>query len=908
MARDLDGLKAALAANARSVLPQWFPEGIVQGRSFCLGSVGGERGMSLKVDLQSGRWRDWASGESGSNLLELYMQHHRIELTKAYDDLAPSYGLNGTAVAAPVRRGPGRPPKPKPLPPEPDDVQDIEIPTSAPPPQSTDPAVTIYRYLDMAEQLLYVVYRRDLPDGGKKVWPLVRGVRNGKPGWYSKHPPAPKALYNLPGLVGTGDMPVFLVSGEKCVDALRSVLSKYPVLTWAGGDQHVSRADWSPLAGRKVWYWPDADESGAASVDQVGRELSSQGATVSVLAIPPEVLEQLPEDKRRKADVADLIERGLYSRDLLQRIVKARRPWSSEAPAEVAPAPVTDTVVAVTGEAAGAGLPIALGMIGERAAVLDQRGPTVHTFTSGDGGKKALGNRAALADWERSKWATEGRGRITVDYDAAANEYFEACMVRGQLEPDRVRGKGVYLDGGRVVANLCREGLLVDGALVGFAEFQRSSRHYYVCSGAEVQRIDPMTLEESAGIAKMVCGLRWADPFYGVALAGWLATAPITGAMPWRANLWLSGQSGSGKSTIMNHLARPLLSPVALQTQGNTTEAGVRQRISGCAIPVLWDEFEAESERDNARRQAVMELVRLSTQGMGEIHKGSAGGGAGVRYTICATWLFASVNTQQQLRADARRILNIELAAPSTDKATRAVETAQFVELERQLRAWDERIGHRWVWRAVSMVKVINRTRRVLVELMTGRTTRATADQIAPLLAGYWSLLSDQVPTEPQARELIESTYERWVSTGSGAMEATEQPDEFTLLDTMLDMQVNVTLEDGDRTSSQRVALRELVAKAADLGFEGNYPNRALSRFGLRVCGEHLLIANRHPELKRLLSDTPWAGGWRQVLARIPGALRGDKVSPRSFHVDGRLAPPSRGVMVPLSFCRLKDV
>lgn len=325
MARQLDALKQALLAQHESILPRWFPNGRWEGGVFMLGDLSGAPGRSLKV-RKDGYWKDWASGEGGTNLLELYVQAHKIEVTAAYDQLAPEFGLNGhdrlAASPRPLTASKGlKSPK------EPE--QPIEMPTEAPAPRFRDPpegVQSLFEYRDLDNRLLCVVRRIDYPDQSKDVRPWVR--IGGK--WVCKGPRAPKPLYNQPSLAGIpADRWVILVSGEKCVDALQPLLVAkdgkvlHPVLTWMGGDQAVHKADWSPLADRRILYWPDADESGKATILPVCELLQAQRCRVNVVAIPDNVLAQLPENSRQKADVADLIRAGLFDLKLLKRMKDA---------------------------------------------------------------------------------------------------------------------------------------------------------------------------------------------------------------------------------------------------------------------------------------------------------------------------------------------------------------------------------------------------------------------------------------------------------------------------------------------------------------------------------------------------------------------------------------------------------
>ena len=55
---------AALAA-CPGLLTQWFPNGRPQGQEFRVGSLEGERGQSLSINMTSGLWKDFVQRTSG---------------------------------------------------------------------------------------------------------------------------------------------------------------------------------------------------------------------------------------------------------------------------------------------------------------------------------------------------------------------------------------------------------------------------------------------------------------------------------------------------------------------------------------------------------------------------------------------------------------------------------------------------------------------------------------------------------------------------------------------------------------------------------------------------------------------------------------------------------------------------
>lgn len=139
-----------------------------------------------------------------------------------------------------------------------------------------------YRWEDGS--LFGYVLRHDLRDGDKET-PMVMWVRlpNGDECWCRYPFPKPRPIYGLESL---GDArQVIVVEGEKCKDALASATGRV-VVSWAGGTQGVKHADWSPLAGRNVVNWPDADAPGLATADEIGAILTAmEGTTYRALDV-----------------------------------------------------------------------------------------------------------------------------------------------------------------------------------------------------------------------------------------------------------------------------------------------------------------------------------------------------------------------------------------------------------------------------------------------------------------------------------------------------------------------------------------------------------------------------------------------------------------------------------------------
>jgi hypothetical protein len=67
------------------------------------------------------------------------------------------------------------------------------------------------------------------------------------------------------------------------VDAAAALFSDSAVMTWHGGTNAACKADWRPLAGRRVVIWPDNDDAGQKAARWGIRTISSPAIRVSML-------------------------------------------------------------------------------------------------------------------------------------------------------------------------------------------------------------------------------------------------------------------------------------------------------------------------------------------------------------------------------------------------------------------------------------------------------------------------------------------------------------------------------------------------------------------------------------------------------------------------------------------------
>lgn len=175
-----------------------------------------------------------------------------------------------------------------------------------------------WNYRDTQGRLLFLVCRFIDKDGKKEDRPLsYRKYKSGKSCWAWKGLDAPRPLYGLDRLAKRPDAPVIVCEGEKATDAATALFPNHVAVTSPNGAGSPHKADWMPLAGRKVTIWPDHDDDGRKYAQSVARLAKQAGAEcVRIVTVP--------DDFRNKWDLADELPEGRTQSDLESLLDKAQ--------------------------------------------------------------------------------------------------------------------------------------------------------------------------------------------------------------------------------------------------------------------------------------------------------------------------------------------------------------------------------------------------------------------------------------------------------------------------------------------------------------------------------------------------------------------------------------------------------
>ncbi|ASC05634.1 hypothetical protein S101468_01376 [Acetobacter pasteurianus subsp. pasteurianus] len=352
-----------------------------------------------------------------------------------------------------------------------------------------------------------------------------------------------------------------------------------------------------------------------------------------------------------------------------------------------------------------------------------------------------------------------------------------------------------------------------------------------------------------------------------IIVMGMLACAYYGAAIPWRPAGFLTGPAGCGKSSLLRVLQNAI--PLKFATN-DASKAGIEQMVDGRAIPMLVDE--ASDRVDQRAARALLDLVLSATGGEGT--KGARGGSDGIarKIAVAGSIIMASIRPPDMEAQHLGRFTLVEMQAPKNG-ADHTAEHREFAE-------WAKEIGPKLWGRALAGWQRYSAA-RVILRAAVGRSgcQPREMDQMGSLLAGWWVLINDQVPTEAEADRAVECVmgYIRTAETAEAASGSQQ------MIDHLLSQKVQMDRSTDRRSLSSLIERMLVPVNEEKPDIEENAFSRknvasVLASYGIRVVrrneptprsgqdvprgseGDGLWIWPRNAMLTALFKDTPFAG------------------------------------------------
>lgn len=486
----------------------------------------------------------------------------------------------------------------------------------------------------------------------------------------------------------------------------------------------------------------------------------------------------------------------------------------------------------------------------------------ITSLTASQHSKSNLMQLASLHYWNMKYPAKTGPA-----WDIAADELMRSCEARGVFSTDVIRGRGAWMDAGRTVFHFGSH-LWVDGREMTSTAI-KSRFVYELDRELKTPANEALTDAEGLNLVEIARLFRWTKPANAALLAGFVALAPLCGALRWRPHVWITGGAGCGKTTVLNDYVHRLLNGMDIFAQGNSTEAGIRQKLRSDALPVLFDESEQNNDREASRVQNVLSLIRqASSESAAMTLKGTATGDA-MQFIIRSMFCLSSIQVGMKHQADYERLTILALK-PKENNPGAAKEWDLLKERLYRVER-DSELPSRLFKRSLDLLKTTLQNITTFVDAAAEKFgSLREGDQYGTLLAGCWSLTSRELATPEQAKAMIDG-YD-WEEL----RENTKVNESNLALSAILSAELRTPV-------GGTATIYEIVCKAAGRIVEGvsmttSEANAVLGRAGIRVDIDKILLSNNSQKIVDVLRNTPYAADWKGQLLRVDGVTRHDKV------------------------------
>ena len=471
-------------------------------------------------------------------------------------------------------------------------------------------AIARHNYHDATGNLVFTVCR--MPRSSRAKCLPFTPTGDGK--WRAGLPSGQRPLYRLT-LIRDDDT-VIVVEGEQCADDLAKLQAEFDGISpvsWAGGANATAHTDWTPLQSRDVVIVADADDPGRGAAQKIAAVLAPIARRVR-LALPD------GDDGR---DVSDVIadSGGSACMEWISKMLKPAPAPVPAAPAPAAPAaPVDDDV--------GAPEPLPTGTAADAAWLLDNPHFRVLGISDnatiavqiaigiiidvpivavGGGSEGQLLRLAPLNYWTQiSGWDRSKRVRI-------GDTIITEAKRLGLIDTSNKFGRGAFVRMGKICWHV-GNAVIDDGQEHRLQDVSMQSSEILECRPR--LNLQPGQADDHVPgvLSSALMRYRWRTPDDCRIFCGWMVSAIVGGALPWRPHLWLMAPAAAGKSWLLSEVLQPVLAGWC-HSLDDRTAAALSREMASDALPVLLDEIEPAG----GYVADVLDLCKLASAGGGGV-------------------------------------------------------------------------------------------------------------------------------------------------------------------------------------------------------------------------------------------------------------------------------------------------
>jgi hypothetical protein len=667
--------------------------------------------------------------------------------------------------------------------------------------------------------------------------------------WYNgneiKSAGYPICLYNL-DRVSVEDKPILIVEGAKSAKAAE-VLTDFIPVTWNGGTNKVKYVDWKPLKDRKIYIYPDDDQKkDKRKKPYPWHKQPGISAAIEIKSKLPQakIVRPLGAARNIKKDGADIVEALQVKKpeELSKYIIESK---------EVEPPKKKEAVEIKQDE-----FPFrVLGTSDDNRAYFIGLHGRLHDVPLS---KITKGDLFVLSkiDWWRNIFGFGGK----VDWEDALSTMAEIAS-RIDFDPISLRGRGAWREPD---GSICyHDGKDTIGDKSGKRLYLRKTKRDIGLAD------EPAGEEIRRDISDTVCRMSFETPADSARLMAWAALGPFAGALPWRPCGMMTGSSGSGKTTVIDMFVRPLAIPETF-SGGDSTEAGVRQRIKNDSAAIVIEEAETDTQKKRWRREDLFSLMRQSTSDDApRVAKGTRDG-KGMSFSMKSMFLFAAISPEVEHIADDNRIFRVNMVRPE-GKWAPLRDTLKKLLTEKNCRSI-----RALIWQKLPDIIAFAERMTPLVQDITGKSSRySLAESI--LFATYfiiWRGLENMSDKEICDRMWEFYEHQPWDKSYDETAEITDR---------ILDERVMIEYPKREQISLREVLIACHTDKLPGMGIDEYLPIKEIQhlknvamRHGVCVMnGGDIAIANNHHEIMKIIGR---GRGYQRVFYRHKRLIEKNKL------------------------------
>jgi len=442
-------------------------------------------------------------------------------------------------------------------------------------------------------------------------------------------------------------------------------------------------------------------------------------------------------------------------------------------------------------------------------------------------------------------WQTRYPSKLGVDWNLALSELKTACLKRGNMEPSKIRGIGVWKADGKTIATLGKN-YFNGNALRPVFELN-NSKHFYEPKSSDLIKIaGDLTMSERQEIIEAISLLPIESLDEKMYLLGFFVSGFYSGLLSWRPHVWLTGEAGSGKSTVLRDLVKRLLGNFAFYAGKTSTEAGIRRVMQNNAGVLVYDEFETRSEKTRSIVENCLNLIcQSSTNESGHIVK--AQGVRPVMFKPNFSAMVASIRQPAIMSEEVTRFSFINF-----DKNLHKKEN--YLKFSSLVEKFDDEFQQKFFGFLFKNADRFFETLEVFKEALKVDHTARFAEQYATLYAGAFLLDQNGIGTSEYLQSFSSPEHRESVVSESESDQ-----------EECLNFLMTATWKDDTGTSWTLEKVLDYVSQTELLGY---IPTVFLETGGVKIYEERVNIYVKSDFVNKLFAKTQWGSSWNRSLKR----------------------------------------